>query len=147
MKKNHKKILASALIAGAAISGGVAVMSGQSASAMTDTVERSLDSSETRERPELSEEKKAEIKEKLSNMTEEEKQAWPEEHKGRRPERGTGDESGRPGKPANLTDKEWEAKKAEIKEKLSSMTEEEKQAWLEEHKGRRSERASETTEE
>lgn len=84
-------------------------------------------------RPELSEEKKAEIREKLANMTEEEREAWLKNHKD-----GHAKDHARGEKPANMSDEEWEAKKAErkakLEEKLSQMTDEEKQAWLESHK-------------
>ena len=72
--KNHKKlIIASALIAGATI-GGAAITSSQMANATSSNNDQT-ESSELHERPELSEEKKAEIKAKLDAMTEEEKQA------------------------------------------------------------------------
>ena len=129
--KNHKKIIvASMLVAGSAV-GGTAIASNQMASA-TSNESAQTETSEMRERPELSEEKKAEIKAKLDAMTDEEKQEWLENHKpkdGGRPENGE-----RPGKPADLTDEEWEQKKAELKEKLDAMTDEERQEWLENHK-------------
>lgn len=129
--KNHKKlIVASALIAGTAI-GGAAMASNQMVNATSNDNGQS-ESSETHKKPELSEEKKAEIKAKLDAMTEEEKKEWLESHKPKdseRPERGKNR-----GKPADLTDEEWEQKKAELKEKLDAMTEEEKKEWLENHK-------------
>ena len=76
----------------------------------------------------------AEIKAKLEAMTEEERQAWLESHKN--PSAHKRDGSLRE-KPGNMTDEEWEAKKAErkakMKEKLASMTEEEKAEWLKNH--------------
>ena len=129
--KNHKKVIvASMLVAGAAV-GGTAIASNQMASA-TSNESAQTETSETREKPELSEEKKAEIKAKLDAMTDEEKQEWLENHKpqdGGRPKKGK-----RPGKPADLTDEEWEQKKAELKEKLDAMTDEERKEWLESHK-------------
>lgn len=129
--KNHrKKVVASALVIGA-MAGGAAIASGQMVSAASDNNGQS-ESSETHKKPELSEEKKAEIKAKLDAMTEEERKEWLENHKpkdGEQPERGK-----HRGKPANLTDEEWEQKKAELKEKLDAMTEEEKQEWLKNHR-------------
>lgn len=159
-EKNHKKIVvASALIAGAAL-GGAAMVGSQSVSATDNNsteqqsveglpapqdVEGQLeqqDSDGRPQRPELSEEKKAEIKAKLESMTEEERQEWLESHK-----RG-GRDGSRHEKPKDMTDEEWEAKKAEIKakieEKLSGMTEEEKQAWLESHKKERKNTSADT---
>ena len=134
MEKNRrKKVVASALVIGA-VAGGAAMASGQMVSA-TSSENSQSESSETHKRPELSEEKKAEIKAKLDAMTEEEKQAWLESHKPKDGER-SGHGKHRE-KPANLTDEEWEQKKAEIKTKLDSMTEEEKQAWLESHKSKK----------
>ena len=129
--KNHKKlIVASVLIAGATIV-GAAITSNQLANATSSNNDQ-IESSELHERPELSEEEKAEIKAKLDAMTEEEKQEWLESHKpkdGERPGRGKNRE-----KPADLTDEEWEQKKAELKEKLDAMTDEERKEWLENHK-------------
>ena len=129
--RNHKKIIvASALIAGTAV-GGAAIASNQMASAMSESGTETQ-TNEQHKRPELSEEKKAEIREKLAAMTEEEKQEWLENHKPKGGGRAEG--NGRPGKPANLTDEEWEQKKAELKEKLAAMTDEERKEWLENHK-------------
>ena len=108
-EKNRKKIvISSALVAGAAL-GGAATMHQHSVNATSgDTESREQqDVTDRHERPELSEEKKAEIKEMLENMTEEEREAWKEAHKkagrgGRRHE-----------KPEDMTDEEWEEKKAE----------------------------------
>ena len=134
---NHKKIIvASALMAGAAI-GGTTLATNQMVNATSDTSSETQ-TSEQNKRPELSEEKKAEIKAKLEAMTEEEKQEWLANHKPKKSQESgsekTSGRSGRPGKPANLTDEEWEEKKAEIKAKLEAMTEEEKQEWLANHK-------------
>ena len=129
-QKHKKLIVASALIAGTAISGAT-ILSNQIANATSDN-DNQAESSEFHGKPELSEEKKAEIKAKLDAMTEEERQEWLENHKpkdGERPERGKHRE-----KPADLTDEEWEQKKAELKEKLDAMTEEERKEWLETHK-------------
>ncbi len=134
--KNHKKlIVASALIAGATI-GGAAITSNQMANATSNNNDQ-VESSELHERPELSEEEKAEIKAKLDAMTEEERQEWLESHKpkdGERPELPDFENGERPEKPADLTDEEWEQKKAELKEKLDAMTDEERKEWLENHK-------------
>ena len=105
MKNNNhrKKVVASALVLGA-MAGGAAITSGQMASATSNDSGQS-ESSETHKKPELSEEKKAEIKAKLESMTEEEKQAWLENHQSK-----DGEHSARGrhrGKPANLTDEEW----------------------------------------
>ena len=129
--KNHKKlIVASMLVAGTAVS-GTAIASNQMASA-TSNESAQTETSEMREKPELSEEKKAEIKAKLDTMTDEEKQEWLENHK---PLDGGHSKNGeRPEKPADLTDEEWEQKKAELKEKLDAMTDEERKEWLESHK-------------
>ena len=134
MKKSNKKIVvASALVAGA-VAGGATMVTNHSVSATSADSNGTTqqEAAKTHERPELSEEKKAEIKAKLENMSEEEKQAWKESHKkGQR-------DAARHEKPANMTDEEWEQKKTErkakLEEKLNSMTEEEKQAWLESHK-------------
>ena len=133
MKK--KKIIVSSAVLAAAATGGTYAILNQPVSATEDTTaatENTESTTKSRQRKELSEEKKAEIKAKLETMTEEEKQAWLESHK----KTGQRDTSRRE-KPANMTDEEWEAKKAErkakMKEKLESMTEEEKQAWLEAH--------------
>lgn len=129
-KNRRKKVVASALVIGA-MAGGAAIASGQMVSATSDNNGQS-ESSETHKKPELSEEKKAEIKAKLDAMTEEEKKEWLESHKpkdGERSERGK-----HRGKPANLTDEEWEQKKAELKEKLDAMTEEERKEWLKNHR-------------
>ena len=130
-EKNHrKKVVAGALVIGA-MAGGTAIASGQMVGATSNDNEQPK-SSETHARPELSEEKKAEIKAKLDAMTEEERKEWLENHKskdGERPERGK-----HRGKPADLTDEEWEQKKAEFKEKLDAMTEEERKEWLENHR-------------
>ena len=136
--KNHRKlVVASALIAGATI-GGAAITSNQMANATSNDNGQS-ESSETHKKPELSEEKKAEIKAKLDAMTEEEKKEWLESHK---PKDGGKSEHGKNrGKPADLTDEEWEQKKAELKEKLDAMTEEEKKEWLENHKHKKDNRA------
>ena len=105
----------------------------------TSNNDRQSESSETHKKPELSEEKKAEIKAKLDAMTEEERQEWLENHK---PKDGRKSEYGKNrGKPADLTDEEWEQKKAELKEKLDAMTEEEKKEWLENHKHKKGNRA------
>lgn len=141
--KNKKIMLASALMAGVAV-GGTMILPGQIASATSDSGEQAeIEVEESRKRPELSEEKKAEIKAKLDAMTDEEKAAWKEAHK-----KGNRDASRRE-KPADMTDEEWEQKKAErkekMKEKFANMTEEEKQAWLESHKKKDAE-TSEVTE-
>ncbi len=135
--KNHrKKVIASALVVGAMAS-GAAMVSNQMVSATSNDNKQS-ESSETHKRPELSEEKKAEIKAKLDDMTEEEKKEWLENHK---PKDGGKSEHGKNrGKPADLTDEEWEQKKAELKEKLDAMTEEEKKEWLENHKHKKDNR-------
>ena len=136
-KNRRKKVVASALVIGA-MAGGVAMASKQMVNA-TSNNDRQSESSETHKKPELSEEKKAEIKAKLDAMTEEERQEWIESHKpkdGEKPERGKNR-----GKPADLTDEEWEQKKAELKEKLDAMTEEEKKEWLENHKHKKDNRA------
>jgi len=136
-KNRKRKVIASALAIGA-IASGVAMTSSQTVSATSDSNKQS-ESSETHKKPELSEEKKAEIKAKLDAMTEEEKKEWLENHKpkdGERPERGKNR-----GKPADLTDEEWEQKKAELKEKLDAMTEEEKKEWLENHKHKKDNQA------
>ena len=136
-KNRRKKVVASALVIGAMAS-GAAMASNQMVNATSNGNGRS-ESSETHKKPELSEEKKAEIKAKLDAMTEEEKREWLESHKpkdGERPERGKNR-----GKPADLTDEEWEQKKAELKEKLDAMTEEEKKEWLENHRHKKGNRA------
>lgn len=137
-KNRRKKVVASALVIGAMAS-GAAMASNQMVNATSNDNGQS-ESSETHKKPELSEEKKAEIKAKLDAMTEEEeKKEWLESHKpkdGERPERGKNR-----GKPADLTDEEWEQKKAELKEKLDAMTEEEKKEWLENHRHKKSSRA------
>lgn len=135
--RSHKKIIvASAIMAGAAI-GGTTLATNQMVNAASDTTSETQTTKRSG-RPELSEEKKAEIKAKLEAMTDEEKQEWLESHRPNRGEdassKGASGENGRPGKPANLTDEEWEQKKAEIKAKLESMTDEEKQEWLQNHK-------------
>ena len=69
-EKNRKKIvIASALVAGAALS-GAAVMHHHSVSAASGDAEsgEQQDATDRHKRPELSEEKKAEIKEKLENL-------------------------------------------------------------------------------
>lgn len=77
---NHKKIIvASALMAGAAI-GGTTLATSQMVNATSDTSSETQ-TSEQNKRPELSEQKKAEIKAKLEAMTEEEKQEWLANHK------------------------------------------------------------------
>lgn len=141
MKKNcRKRVIASALVIGAMAS-GVGMVSGQMVSAVESGDEKS--ESSNHKKPELSEEKKAEIKEKLDAMTEEERKEWLENHKpkdGERPERGK-----RKGKPANLTDEEWEQKKAELKEKLDAMTEEERKEWRENHRHKKDEQAEDSS--
>ena len=135
-KNRRKKVVASALVIGAMAS-GAAMASNQMVNATSNDSGQS-ESSETHKKPELSEEKKAEIKAKLDAMTEEEKKEWLESHKpkdGERPERGKNR-----GKPADLTDEEWERKKAELKEKLDAMTEEEKKEWLESHRHKKGNR-------
>lgn len=136
--KNHrKKVVASALVI-SAMASGAAMASNQMVNATSNDNGQS-ESSETHKKPELSEEKKAEIKAKLDAMTEEEKKEWLESHKpkdGERPERGKNR-----GKPADLTDEEWEQKKAKLKEKLDAMTEEEKKEWLENHRHKKGNRA------
>lgn len=112
-KNRRKKVVASALVIGAMAS-GAAMASNQMVSATSDDNGQS-ESSETHKKPELSEEKKAEIKAKLDAMTEEERQEWLESHKpknGEKPER----DKNR-GKPADLTDEEWEQKKAELNDR------------------------------
>lgn len=136
-KNRRKKVVASALVIGAMAS-GAAMASSQMVNATSNDNGQS-ESSETHKKPGLSEEKKAEIKAKLDAMTEEEKKEWLESHKpkdGERPERGKNR-----GKPADLTDEEWEQKKAELKEKLDTMTEEEKKEWLENHGHKKGNRA------
>ena len=136
-KNRRKKVVASALVIGAMAS-GAAMASNQMVNA-TSNDNRQSESSETHKKPELSEEKKAEIEAKLDAMTEEEKKEWLESHKPKdseRPERGKNR-----GKPADLTDEEWEQKKAELKEKLDAMTEEEKKEWLENHRHKKGNRA------
>ncbi len=141
MKKNYRKrVIASALVIGA-MAGGVGMVSGQMVSAAESGDEKS--ESSNHKKPELSEEKKAEIKEKLDAMTEEERKEWLENHKpkdGERPERGK-----RKGKPANLTDEEWEQKKAELKEKLDAMTEVERKEWRENHRHKKDEQAEDSS--
>ena len=140
-KNNKKLIVASMLVAGATV-GGTAIASNQRASA-TSNKSAQTETSETRKKPELSEEKKAEIKAKLDAMTDEEKQEWLENHKpqdGGRPKNGK-----RHGKPSDLTDEEWEQKKAELKEKLDAMTDEERKEWLESHKPKDGERPERPT--
>ncbi len=136
-KNNHKKIIVtSALVAGLATTGGLAVLSNQSVSATSNN--QSPNTSEMGERPELSDEQKAELDEKLSGMTKEEKKEWLESHKpegSNPPELGELPNDGeRPGKPADLTDEEWEKKVEELKAKLDAMTDEERKEWLESHK-------------
>lgn len=136
-KNRRKKVIASALVIGAMAS-GAAIASSQMVSATSGDNGQS-ESSKTHEKLELSEEKKAEIKAKLDTMTEEEKKEWLESHKpkdGERPERDKNRE-----KPADLTDEEWEQKKAELKEKFDAMTKEEKKEWLESHKHKKGNRA------
>ncbi len=136
-KNRRKKVVASALVI-SAMASGAAITSNQMVNATSNDNGQS-ESSETHKKPELSEEKKAEIKAKLDAMTEEEKKEWLESHKpkdGERPERGKNR-----GKPADLTDEEWEQKKAELKEKLDAMTEEEKKEWLENHSHKKGNRA------
>ena len=136
-KNRRKKVVASALVIGAMAS-GAAMASNQMVNATSNDNGQS-ESSETHKKPELSEEKKAEIKAKLDAMTEEEKQEWLESHKPKNSERP--ERSKNRGKPADLTDEEWEQKKAELKEKLDAMTEEEKKEWLENHKHTKGNRA------
>ena len=110
-KNRRKKVVASALVIGAMAS-GAAMTSSQMVNATSD-YDRQSESSETHKKPELSEEKKAEIKAKLDAMAEEEKKEWLESHKpkdGEKPERGKNR-----GKPADLTDEEWEQKKLNLK--------------------------------
>ena len=110
-KNRRKKVVTSALVIGA-IAGGAAIASSHIVNATSDDNGQSK-SSETHKRPELSEEKKAEIKAKLDAMTEEERKEWLENHKpkdGERPEH-----SKHRGKPADLTDEEWEQKKPNLK--------------------------------
>lgn len=151
--KNHKKIIVASMLATSAAAGGMIITSNQIVNAATDNDNQS-ETSEIHVKPELSEEKKAEIKAKLDAMTEEEKQEWLKNHKPRGDKRVKLDENsdgeGRPGKPANLTDEEWEQKKAELKEKLDAMTDEEKKEWLESHKsrdGKRSDRSTSSSQE
>ncbi len=107
-KNRRKKVVASALVIGAMAS-GAAMASNQMVNA-TSNDNRQSESSETHKKLELSEEKKAEIKAKLDAMTEEEKKEWLESHK---PEDGEKPEHGKNrGKPADLTDEEWEQKKS-----------------------------------
>ncbi len=102
-EKNHrKKAVASALVIGA-MAGGAAIASTHIANATSDNNGQS-ESSETHKKPELNEEKKAEIKAKLDAMTEEERKEWLENHKpkdGEKPDHGK-----HQGKPADLTDEE-----------------------------------------
>lgn len=44
-----------------------------------------------------------------------------------------------------MTDEEWEQKKAELKEKLDAMTDEEKKEWLESHKSKNGKRLDRST--
>ena len=136
-KNRRKKVVASALVIGAMAS-GAAMASNQMVNA-TSNDNGQTESSETHKKPELSEEKKAEIKAKLDAMTEEEKKEWLESHKPKDDERPERDKNR--GKPADLTDEEWEQKKAELKEKLDAMTEEEKKEWLENHRHKKGNRA------
>ena len=139
-KNRRKKVVASALVIGA-MAGGAAIASNQMVNA-TSTDNAQSESSETHKKPELSEEKKAEIKAKLDAMTEEERQEWLESHKpkdGERPEHGK-----KRGKPDDLTDEEWEQKKVELKEKLDAMTEEEKKEWLESHRHKKDNQAEDS---
>ena len=78
-KNRRKKVVASALVIGAMAS-GAATASNQMVNATSNDNGQS-ESSETHKKPELSEEKKAEIKAKLDAMTEEEKKEWLESHK------------------------------------------------------------------
>ncbi len=139
-KNRRKKVVTSALVIGAMAS-GAAMTSNQIVNATSNDNGQS-ESSETHKKPELSEEKKAEIKAKLDAMTEEEKKEWLDSHKPKndeRPERGKNR-----GKPDDLTDEEWEQKKAELKEKLDAMTEEEKKEWLENHRHKKDNRAEDS---
>ena len=77
--------------------------------------------------PELDEETKA----MLDAMTEEERQDWLTSH---RPELPPHEDGERPGKPADMTDEEWEQKRAEMDEMLNSMTDEERDEWFNTHK-------------
>lgn len=140
--KNHKKqIVAAGMLVAAAATGGAYALNSQPVNAeeapTTSDAANNTDSTSdtsTRQKRELSAEKKAEIKEKLANMTEEEKQAWLESHK---KAGGTRQDGKGPGKPADMSDEEWEQKKAErkakLQEKLANMTEEEKAEWLANH--------------
>lgn len=128
---NKKKIIVtSAVLAATAISGTYFAFNHPASATDSGATTESTKP----ERKELSEEKKAEIKAKLEAMTDEERQAWLESHKN--PSAHKRDGSLRE-KPGNMTDEEWEDKKAErkakIKEKLASMTEEEKAEWLKNH--------------
>ena len=78
-KNRRKKVVASALVIGAMASGAV-MASNQMVNATSNDNGQS-EPSETHKKPELSEEKKAEIKAKLDAMTEEEKKEWLESHK------------------------------------------------------------------
>ena len=90
--KNHRKlVVASALIAGATI-GGTAITSNQMANATSNDNGQS-ESNETHKKPELSEEKKAEIKAKLDAMTEEEKKEWLENHRHKKGNRAEGSQA------------------------------------------------------
>ena len=59
----------------------------------TSNNDRQSESSETHKKPELSEEKKAEIKAKLDTMTEEEKKEWLENHKHKKGNRAEGSQA------------------------------------------------------
>ena len=91
-EKNHrKKAVASALVIGA-MAGGAAIASTHIANATSDNNGQS-ESSETHKKPELSEEKKAEIKAKLDAMTEEEKKEWLENHRHKKGNRAEGSQA------------------------------------------------------
>ena len=91
-EKNHrKKAVASALVIGA-MAGGAAIASTHIANATSDNNGQS-ESSETHKKPELSEEKKAEIKAKLDAMTEEEKKEWLENHRHKKGNRTEGSQA------------------------------------------------------
>ena len=90
-KNRRKKVVASALVIGAMAS-GAAMASNQMVNATSNDNGQS-ESSETHKKPELSEEKKAEIKAKLDAMTEEEKKEWLENHRHKKGNRAEGSQA------------------------------------------------------
>ncbi len=127
LKGNHKKIIiASALVAGAAVSGVALVSSHMASAATSENMQTEIGDGAQMEMGE--------------GMPPEMGEGMPPEMSGEMPsEMGEGmlpemNEDERPGKPADLTDEEWEQKKAELKEMLDAMTDEERTEWLENHK-------------